>query len=360
MDGESYKHGARALETRVGIINRNASFGGGVYPSRSVSLRLLLPFKVAERISSVRWTLLPEDSDKIDYSGLDAVFFCRHSSEASLKIHEICKQYSIPTVYDIDDLVTGYPAYFQLGEDEMLVQGHILKHLAYADRITVENRDLLKSLPNDILSKACVIENAFSFDDYPLTKSLKCRNKKIIFTNAAGLKFDNFRKEFFQVLDTFCKQFGYEVHVFSDLGKNQFPLENMVYRGATSWEEHKKILAAECFDLAVVPLGGTDDSHLSEFNRCKSIIKFIEYAACGIPSIFSNELPYQERLTSYKNCILVNNTKSDWTQALTEIACNNKLNQEIRAYAYQEVKSNFDMKSTSEKLLHMLHKMITF
>ena len=342
------------MEARIGIINRSASFAGGEFSSRSVSQRHIFPLKVAARTASIHCRLLPEDSSKIDFSDLDIVLFCRHASIESLKIHRMCKELNVPTVYDVDDLVTGYPSYFQLGDEKLADTKRILEHLEIADHITVENNQLLRSLPTDILIKASIRENTFSFDDYPLEKLLECRNRKIIFTNAAGLKFDSFRNDFFKVLDLFCDKNDYEVHVFSDLERRVFPLKNMVYRGATSLEEHKHILRTECFDFAVVPLGGEEDSHLSKFNSCKSIIKFIEYSALGIPGIFSNVPPYKDRLISYKNCILAENTEFSWYQSFVELATNNRLNQKIRSQAYDESQSDFSMTNTSMNFIQLI------
>ena len=41
-------------------------------------------------------------------------------------------------------------------------------------------------------------------------------------------------------------------------------------------------------DLALVPLADT------VFNRCKSAIKYLEYAACGVPGVFSGVTPYTQ------------------------------------------------------------------
>lgn len=68
------------------------------------------------------------------------------------------------------------------------------------------------------------------------------------------------------------------------------------------------------FDAAVAPLVDTP------FNRCKSDLKFLEYSALGLPSVFSRVGPYADAIDDGVTGLLADNTVEAWRKALDEIA----------------------------------------
>jgi glycosyltransferase involved in cell wall biosynthesis len=57
----------------------------------------------------------------------------------------------------------------------------------------------------------------------------------------------------------------------------------------------------------------------TESNRCKTDVKYREYAACGIAGIYSDVLPYQQSVTDGVTGIIVSNNTADWIQALSTL-----------------------------------------
>ncbi|MGL5831927.1 MAG: glycosyltransferase, partial [Waterburya sp.] len=70
-------------------------------------------------------------------------------------------------------------------------------------------------------------------------------------------------------------------------------------------------VAAGC-DLAIAPLVA------NEFNQYKSPLKFLQYAAVGLPAIYSQVTPYQEVVTHGVDGILVENDPEAWYQAIVQ------------------------------------------
>jgi glycosyltransferase involved in cell wall biosynthesis len=68
-------------------------------------------------------------------------------------------------------------------------------------------------------------------------------------------------------------------------------------------------VASYC-DLAIAPLVDT------EFNRCKSELKFLQYSAVGLPSLSSNCPPYSNIVKHGIDGILVENTTAAWYKAI--------------------------------------------
>jgi glycosyltransferase involved in cell wall biosynthesis len=61
---------------------------------------------------------------------------------------------------------------------------------------------------------------------------------------------------------------------------------------------------------ALVPL---EDS---EFNRCKSNIKWLEYSAAGVPGAYSDLTPYQSSVGHRESGLLVGNSQASWLNAM--------------------------------------------
>lgn len=346
------------MEKRVGVVNRKASFGGGQQFSRSIESRILAPLSILEGKNEIQFDVFDENifgSSTFDRYNISAIFFCRHVSRESLNLHVECKKKGIKTIYDVDDLITEYPPYFSIDQEKKVELERALKHLNLADVITVENETLREHLPSEFHDKMIVLPNSFDFDSYPLRKKRGLRSKNLLFTNAAGLKIDRFRADFFSAVNAFCNEFEYSIHVFSDLPESLFPIERLVYRGPTSWAEHKKIISGEVFDFALIPLGGGEDAQSRKFNSCKSLIKYIEYSACDIPGIYSDVLPYKSRLHNGYNAILADNSKNAWIESM-KMFLDDQRRSFISENSFHDVIENFSMTSMSDILKEIIHR----
>lgn len=326
------------------IINRFASFGGGKHESRSIALRQIHPLRLLAERADFELKIVDENQfSPAQTQSLDVVFFCRHSSARSLEIHQTLAEQHIFTVYDVDDLVGRYPGYFNLHEEQQVTTDVISSHLTLASIITTENHRLANSIKGLVQdkSKITIIPNTFDFHLFDCKKIDSLISNKIIFTNAAGIKFDAFKDDFFSAVNEYCDITNSVVHVFSDSPHSEFSFTSMVHRGATSWDEHKRILATEHFDLALVPLGAHEDPHLQDFNSCKSIIKFIEYGAAKIPGIFTCTPPYSDHLQHKVDSMLVPNNGKEWLHAMMEVFASEYLRESIVDTAYRKIKSKY-------------------
>ncbi|WP_303563954.1 hypothetical protein [Uliginosibacterium sp. 31-12] len=287
----------------------------------------------------------------------DAVFFCRHHSQKSVDLHQELKNRGVFTVYDIDDLVGFYPAYFDLGSGAERAKLSVFKHISLATKISVENSVIGNELEGLGVSRndIHVIPNSYDFESF---SAVKCSSgevsKNIIFTNAAGLKFESFRNDFFSAVNEFCETTGCLVHVFSDLPQESFKFTRMLYRGATDWRSHKHILQTEDFLFSLVPLGGREDPESLRFNSAKSIVKFIEYGASKIPGVFSNVEPYRSRLNNGVDALLVNNDKDSWLEAMSEIEAGVEFRESMVRNAYENVLKNYSTEIVLDKYCALL------
>ena len=89
-----------------------------------------------------------------------------------------------------------------------------------------------------------------------------------------------------------------------------------------SYAEFARFAASLPIDIGIAPLADTP------FNRCKSDLKFLEYAELGIPAVFSDLAPYQQRVKNGTTGFLAA-TESDWTSALTKLIESRQLRSEL-------------------------------
>jgi glycosyltransferase involved in cell wall biosynthesis len=89
-------------------------------------------------------------------------------------------------------------------------------------------------------------------------------------------------------------------------------------------------------DIVVAPLQVTD------FNRCKSGIKFLEYSAAKKPGVYQDIRQYQELAKDIPiKTGFLGGTERSWYESLTKLVKDEALRKEVGENAYQHVKNNF-------------------
>ena len=102
----------------------------------------------------------------------------------------------------------------------------------------------------------------------------------------------------------------------------QYPLFMLWFTGTVRW------------DIGIAPLVD------NPFNHCKSDIKFLDYAAAGVPGVFSALPAYKDTVQNRENGLIVQNDPGDWYNALSELvkfpALRTHLSERAESYLYQE------------------------
>ena len=83
--------------------------------------------------------------------------------------------------------------------------------------------------------------------------------------------------------------------------------------------------------IAVAPLQD------ASFNRHKSDLKYLEYAALGLPGIFSDVVPYRDSVRHEETGLLTENTTEAWCAAILRLAFDPDLRERMAAAARTEV-----------------------
>ena len=128
---------------------------------------------------------------------------------------------------------------------------------------------------------------------------------------------------------------------------DEFALRHIPYQD--SYEDYRRTMAGLHWDLALAPMPET------EFHRCKHYNKFIEYAACGIPGIYSDAEPYRWAVRNGENGLLCPNTEEGWYAAIRRLVEDEELRRALGAEALREAEGPYSLESVAaawERLLH--------
>jgi len=97
------------------------------------------------------------------------------------------------------------------------------------------------------------------------------------------------------------------------------------------------------WDVAIAPL--EDDA----FTRGKSDLKYLDYAALGIPGVFSDVRAYRESVRHRETGLLAPNEPGAWAEALGEIVADGALRTRLARAAAAEVHGNRMLKTNATR-----------
>lgn len=124
------------------------------------------------------------------------------------------------------------------------------------------------------------------------------------------------------------------------------------YPPTKGYEDYPQFVADKDLDIALAPL------HDTQFNRCKSNIKWLEHSMLETPMVLSDVTPYKECVKNYKTGYLAKN-KSQWVKYLSWLIENEEKRKEIGKAAKEAVLKDWTIDKQLpkyEKLLKKLRK----
>jgi glycosyltransferase involved in cell wall biosynthesis len=111
----------------------------------------------------------------------------------------------------------------------------------------------------------------------------------------------------------------------------------LFFIGSADTYEYFERLKNLSVDIGIAPIEDTD------FNRCKSNIKFIEYSLAGMPTVASRVGPYADTIEHKVDGFLPKNTDDDWYNALKKLVDSKQKRIEMTALARAKVVARYDL-----------------
>lgn len=106
------------------------------------------------------------------------------------------------------------------------------------------------------------------------------------------------------------------------------------------------------FNLAIAPLEDT------AFNRCKSALKFLQYAAVELPGLYSDCLPYQAIIQPGKNGVLVENSEEAWYRAIVQCLNASIALETLKQAAKREVLAQYLISHLAKKYTELFERIV--
>jgi len=96
------------------------------------------------------------------------------------------------------------------------------------------------------------------------------------------------------------------------------------------------------WDIALIPLAS------DEYNQCKSYIKWLDYSAAGIASVFSDVSVYNEVVTHDRTGLLMPNSSEAWLDSITMLIESPEKRHALAIAGQQEVCKDYGLKEKSK------------
>jgi len=254
-------------------------------------------------------------------------------------------------VYDIDDdifnIAKDNPAAKLIGQDEKMAAVACMR---LADVVTVTT-DRLADAMRDVAGKEpVVIPNAVAVDWWratPLTGSPD--GWKRVFWQGGDTHGEDWL-ECLEAVDAIMAEredvrmviLGYlPPPVLSVLDRPYWKgrVEFLSFRSPETYFEMMKHVRAE---VGIAPLRD------SLFNRAKSPLKFLEYAAMGMPTVASDVGPYSDVIDDGVNGVLAHDAQ-EWWVAITSFLDDKERRQAVLESARRKVKEQYDIRNVARE-----------
>ncbi|CAO1665044.1 glycosyltransferase [Salinicola sp. NYA28a] len=102
------------------------------------------------------------------------------------------------------------------------------------------------------------------------------------------------------------------------------------------------------WDIGLIPL------EENEFNKSKSHLKFLEYAALDMAIVVSDHAAYSGLAEDNKNCLVAMNNKHDWIEKVSKLVEDEQLRQRLAENAFYECSEKHSLDARYEKALMVL------
>lgn len=111
--------------------------------------------------------------------------------------------------------------------------------------------------------------------------------------------------------------------------------------GTSNMEEFPAKLASWGFDIGLAPILKSD------FNNCKSQIKWMEYAMLKIPTVATNFGPYRRHINDKEDGFLCN-TVDEWIERISELVENKEMRESVGQKAYDRIVKEYQYKDKAD------------
>lgn len=278
----------------------------------------------------------------IDVEWSDVIVIQREASPFLLRKIRQWRAQGKAVVFDIDDLLFDVPSFLESYAHYQGTRVFIKEALQNTNHVTTTTERLSVALrpyaqsvsvtPNSSQHWGVTAEH-FATSGQPV---------KLLIASSDTVRLDFLVPALTRVLDDkdLCIEILAIGNTVDFLNKAGIPVTGIPL---LSYPEFLSFVSKQNNAIGIIPL---DDSI---FSNCKSPIKFLDYACCGVPSICSNVAPYSDVISNDQDGVLVANHIDAWYTAIKALALDPVRRSAIASAARAKANCKFSLRQAAEK-----------
>jgi glycosyltransferase involved in cell wall biosynthesis len=246
----------------------------------------------------------------------DLLVFTRYGDTSGLAFRDAALRSGIPYIYHIDDDLLNLPA--DLGADVLRKHGSVSvletrrALLSSADLIYASTPFLQQTLQGYFPDRDVVSGMYAPYLEQPIRTTTSTRKFVIGYMGSKG-----HAQDLAMIAGPLCEVLSKRPETsFETFGTVSMPAELQRFgsrvrshKGTVDYQAFLRQLSQMSWNVGLAPLKD------SVFNRCKAPTKFVEYTACGIPTMASHINVYEEVAAADRGILL---REDDWSDGLLE------------------------------------------
>lgn len=310
------------------------------------------PLEALARRGLYDYTVKTEDEvSRSDIERACCIVFVRNVEPSSYHYLNMARQLGKPTVYCIDDNFLEIPQSSQLAPyyNRPDIRETFQKFLREAGVVKTDSSYFASWILQNYNPNTIYFPSSVDFGMIDQWVKPKTEDGQLVIGYGGTFKEDDFAvvvpalqqilAQFEYVRLEFC---GYAPEVLMRHPKVRVRLDEQDYRSYMHYLFHS------AWDIGLAPLSD------SPFNRCKTNNKFREYAACGIPGLYSRHPVYEEWVSHGESGWLVPHTTEGWLDGLWQLITNGELRNKILHQANAVSRQQFHIDGCADRWLEMI------
>ncbi|WP_252717122.1 glycosyltransferase family 4 protein [Herbaspirillum sp. B65] len=248
---------------------------------------------------------------------------------------------SIPIIYESDDLLNDIPADHPEAQQGAAWKSGIEFSVKHAKAVVVST-EFLAAKYRELNAQVHVLPNYIDFDLFyrPVPQHQDPDGRINIGLLGSSIQPSNFALVD-QALRALVERYGARLHIDfvgweCPQGWAGHPLTTF-HTFVHQYVDYAAQLRQWNWDIALIPLAS------DQYNQCKSYIKWLDYSAAGIASIFSDVSVYNQVVTHDVTGLLMPNSSQAWLDAITQLIESPEKRHALAAAGQQEVREGFDL-----------------
>lgn len=247
----------------------------------------------------------------------------------------------IPIIYESDDLLNEIPADHPEAQQGAAWKSGIEFAVRHAKAVVVST-EFLAAKYRELNSAVHVLPNYIDFDLFyrPVPQSAEPDGRINIGLLGSSIQPSNFALVD-QALRALVERYGTRLHIDfvgweCPQGWSGHPLTTF-HTFVHQYVDYAAQLRQWNWDIALIPLAS------DEYNQCKSYIKWLDYSAAGIASVFSDVSVYSQVVTHEVTGLLMPNSSQAWLDAITQLIESPGKRHALAAAGQKQVREGFDL-----------------